>query len=63
MPRFTQDNTEGYTDAQLEALNDRYEAAVSEALGEDADPEDLETGSQLDHVAERVLAEYDRGER
>ena len=53
--RFTADNTEGYTAADLAALNDRFYqwCAVRDIDLIDGDK------SLLDHISERILAEYD----
>jgi hypothetical protein len=59
MPRFTMDNTKGYTQAQLDELNDRFEGAkrrLERSLGRELDPSDLHDGSTLDHLAECILA-------
>ena len=59
MPRFTIDNTEGYTQAQLDELNDRFEGAkrrLERSLGRELDPNDLHDGSTLDHLAGCILA-------
>ena len=58
-PRFTPENTEGYTAADLIALNAAYESAVY--LPPDAVTKmgDMELGSWRDHTAEQVLADFD----
>jgi hypothetical protein len=59
MPRFTMDNTKGYTQAQLDELNDRFEGVkrrLERSLGRELDPSDLHDGSTLDHLAECILA-------
>lgn len=59
MARFRQDNTEGYSDADLAILNARFDEAVYlppdalERMG------DLERGSWEDHCAEQVMADFD----
>jgi hypothetical protein len=55
--RFTDDNTEGYTAADLITLNARF-AAACQAEGIDADDADADK-SHLDAISERVLADYD----
>ena len=58
MPRFTIDNTKGYTQAQLDELNDRFEGAkrrLERSLGRELDPSDLHDSSTLDHLAECIL--------
>ena len=53
--RFRKDNTEGYTQKQLDELNDRFAAALAEREL-DADEAD---GSVLDHIAETVQGDFD----
>ena len=53
--RFRQDNTEGYSDADLATLNLDF---LDACAAEDVDPVDGDK-SHLDHIAERVLAAYD----
>ena len=55
MTRFTADNTEGYTAADLANLNDLFRAACA---AEGVDPENSDEIG-LDAIAERVLAAYD----
>lgn len=57
MTRFRMDNTEGYAQEQLDELNRRFEAAVAELGTEER--ERAQAGDKLDHVAERVLTEFD----
>lgn len=62
MPRYTTDNTEGYSKLDLMTLNLRYEEAVylpSDAL---ARMNDIEIKSWQDHVLERVLTDFDQQE-
>ena len=57
--RFNADNTEGYTAAELRYLNGVFsERCLAE--GVDPDGEDTEK-SHIDHISERVLADYDSG--
>lgn len=56
--QFTADNTEGYTAADLDALNAEFERACMEL---DIDADDAEK-SLLDALAERILALYDERE-
>lgn len=58
MMRFRPDNTEGYDAADLVRLNHAWETL-------DPPDEDGDVGlkSQLDHVAECLLASYDDGNR
>ncbi len=58
MPRFTMDNTKGYTQAQLDELNDRFEGAkrrLERSLGRELDPSDLHDDATLDYLAECIL--------
>ena len=59
MTRFTADNTEGYSAADLAVLNARYDADVY--LPPDALARMSEIGikSWQDHVAELTLADFD----
>lgn len=52
--KFREDNTEGYTDAQLAELNRRYEAEVATLS-----PEDASDKSLTDNIGERILADFD----
>jgi hypothetical protein len=61
MPRFRQDNTEGYSDADLVALNEAYEQAMADNYSEGLVPDSIEYKSWQDHVAERVQADFDEG--
>jgi hypothetical protein len=56
---FTQDNTSGYSDAELAALNVAYEHKLAIALGEGAEALSDDTLAQIEQsVAEAVLADY-----
>lgn len=59
MTRFTDDNTEGYSAADLAILNRRFLDEVY--LPADATPtmDSIEEKSWHDHCAERVLADFD----
>lgn len=57
-PRFTQDSTEGYSGADLKVLNDLYAHACAQR-GLPLTSDDLWIGSELDHIAETVLADFD----
>ncbi len=63
MARFTADNTEGYSSADLARLNDEFDRRVDElhCEGIDASADDMHSKSLLDHIAERVLADFDVG--
>jgi hypothetical protein len=53
------DSTKGYTQAQLDELNDRFEGVkrrLERSLGRELDPSDLQDGSTLDYLAECILA-------
>ena len=52
MTRFTTDNTEGYTEAQLRELNEMFELLLTEAGNLDAS--DTFDGSTLDRLAEEA---------
>ena len=52
---FTTDNTEGFTTAELAALNAEFDRRVA-AAGIDTSADDMATLSYLDHIAEQVLA-------
>jgi hypothetical protein len=58
MQRFTTDNTEGYDQDQLDELNERLELAIAQAEIEDSPFADRK--SVEDHLAERVLVEFDQ---
>jgi hypothetical protein len=55
--RFTTDNTEGYSQADLDKLNMIHEELLSCLALRGIDIEDK---SLQDHTAEQVLASYDR---
>lgn len=57
MARFTPDNTENYTAADLDELNRRFDAAMAETGFDDVD--DIARKSYEDRVAEGILADYD----
>jgi hypothetical protein len=61
-PRFTTDNTEGYSEAELQQLNAAYESALLSKIDlaslSGFDIEDIRKCLE-DAVAERVLAEYE----
>jgi hypothetical protein len=60
MQRFRQDNTEGYSDADLVAMNEAFERSVNMRLGGKIcglNP------SLLDHLAEEVQFAFDQGFR
>jgi hypothetical protein len=66
MTRFRMDNTEGYNQAELDALNEAFE----EVMNNTYDPaqqaagyyDSIEYKSWQDHVAETLLARFDAGE-
>jgi hypothetical protein len=53
-PKFRTDNTDGYDSVQLAELNRRYDERIA-TYAPDAQAEK----SVRDHVAERILAEFD----
>jgi len=60
--RFTAENTEGYTQAQIAVLNERYDAALDAwdaGLPADAEFSDDELCATFRHIAEDVQAGYD----
>jgi len=63
--RFRQENTEGYSDADLAALNAAFEEVMNanaDLWANDTSPgRDLAFGSWQDNVAEELLLRYDRG--
>jgi hypothetical protein len=65
--RFRQDNTEGYSDADLAALNAAFEEimnANADLWANDTSPgRDLAFKSWQDNVAEELLFRYDQGRR
>jgi hypothetical protein len=63
MARFRQDNTEGYSDSDLAALNRLYEEAVYLPADALERMNDLERGSWEDHCAEQVQADFDARSR
>jgi len=60
--KFSQDNTEGFTDEQLDDANDLYAAAVKKAAREDGEADwefwESEHKSECDAIAERILDKY-----
>ena len=59
-PCFTQQNTEGYSDADLKALNEAFDHIAGSVR---MDPDRYDIPLWHHHVAERLLARYDAGER
>lgn len=49
MEKFRMDNTEGYTQSQLDELNKRYQAEI----------ENIENADEQHDISEHVLREYD----
>lgn len=58
MARFTTENTEGYTAADLAILNELFDAETGDAVAEAAEALG-EGNSYFDHIAERILADFD----
>jgi len=64
---FRQDNTEGYSDAQLRELNRQFEERIraydnptdADEMRSWSDPHFLGRKTVRDHIAEQVLAEFD----
>lgn len=54
MTRFTNQDVQGYTAAEIAALNAEFDRRLVAAGLTDASDK-----SELDHVAERVLADFD----
>lgn len=59
MPRFTADNTEGYSAHDLAVLNNRFEDEVYLPPEARLAMSDSEIKSWHDHCAEQVLADFD----
>lgn len=57
MKRFRRDNTEGYTQDDLDALNEAFERELATHDYEHLD--DAARGSFEDHIAEQVQQVYD----
>jgi hypothetical protein len=57
MQRFQMDNTEGYTQSELDEMNRAFAAMV------DACPLSADTKSWQDHLAEQVQFFFDQGQR
>lgn len=56
MTRFTSDNTEGYSTAQITALNKIFNLRIVRLYNDGVDTTEE---SLRDHVAEQVLADFD----
>ena len=59
MTCFTSDNTEGYSAADLACLNATYEFRLHDLRDQGVDVDAEDAKSLRDHVAERVLADFD----
>jgi hypothetical protein len=57
MARFTADNTEGYSHADLDILNARFDAAMATVGIDDVD--DIARKSHEDYIAQTILADFD----
>lgn len=60
VPRFTPDNTSGYSAADLKVLNAAWNSLPCVVLDEDAD---IGAQSMLDHISQELLHAYDQGRR
>lgn len=60
MARFEMDNTEGYSQSDLKALNEAFDYLTNERV---LDPDKYDVKSWHDHIAERLLVRYDAGDR
>jgi hypothetical protein len=58
--RFRMDNTEGYSQADLDALNEAFDYLANECV---LDPDHYNIKSWHDHIVERLLTRYDGGDR
>jgi hypothetical protein len=54
--QFREDNTEGYSKAQLDELNRRYDLAIADEPETD---DEVAEKSLRDYVAEKILAQFD----
>lgn len=59
MPRFTDQNTEGYSAEDLERLNVQFAREMERRDAVMSAMDDLARKSYEDHIAERVLADFD----
>jgi hypothetical protein len=59
MPRFTDQNTEGYSADDLACLNDQFDREVARQADAMAAMDDDVRKSHEDHIAELILAEFD----
>ena len=59
MPRFDENNTDGYSSAELYELNRRFAALKSEQDPHLWQATELEYGSAMDVLAECVLRDFD----
>jgi hypothetical protein len=58
-PRFREDNTDGYSIADLRELNRRFDQAVDDVGHQVDDRDSLAYKSWMDHIAETVQATFD----
>ena len=58
MERFTMDNTEGYSQEMLDALNAMFTDQVEADTDETTDMDDIRSKSYEDYIAESLLARY-----
>lgn len=57
MPRFTDDNTDGYSQTDLDILNAKFDAAMA-TVGMDG-VEDIVRKSHEDYTVQAILADFD----
>jgi hypothetical protein len=62
MTRFRQDNTQGYSDADLDEMNAVFDHIMTEDYP-DSDEPDFNRKSFEDHVAEKIQFAFDQGAR
>ncbi len=64
MPRFRQDNTEGYTDADLAEMNAAFEQIMAGDYPDRDEADDFNNIKSVeDHLAESIQSAFDRGAR
>lgn len=63
MSKFDETNTNGYSAAELNELNRRFERLATERKSYLWEATEMEFKSAMDQVAERVLVEFDTARR